>query len=176
MGGALEDDLTLWIESLENYLSNQQGGTDPRAAEIEKLASQWKKASAHAEAAWIRLHTSADYIRNTARTCRAYIKHGKMDEVYGIRKRFERNRSHIQAVLDQQHIRRGRKVVRSARAGHQAVHGDEAEKRDRWQRIHADFEAEKAKGTPKAARIVAERHGVSERQVYRSKKYLSKID
>ena len=98
MGGALEDDLTLWIESLENYLSNQQGGTDPRAAEIEKLASQWEKAGAHDEAAWIRLHTSADYIRNTARTCRAYIKHGKMDEVYGIRKRFERNRSHIQAV------------------------------------------------------------------------------
>jgi hypothetical protein len=174
--GVLEDDLTLWIESLENYLSNQKGGTDPRAAEIENLARQWEKAGDHERAAWIRRHTSADYIRNTARTCRAYIKHGKMDEVYSIRKRFERNRLPIEALLDQQHIRRGRKVVRAARAGHQAVHGDEAQKRDRWQRVHADFEAEKAKGTPKAALIVAERHGVSERQVYRSKAYLSKID
>lgn len=107
--GALEDDL-LWVESLENYLSQQKGGADLRAAEIEKLASQCEKAGDHPQARRIRFYTSADYVRSIARECRAYITHGKVDKVYGIRTSFERNRLSIEALLDQQHIGRGRKV------------------------------------------------------------------
>jgi hypothetical protein len=71
---------------------------------------------------------------------------------------------------------RGVDVDEGAQRGHAAVHGTKDQKRARWQPIYEDWQVEKAKGTKKAALVVAQRHGVSERQVYRTEYYLSKID
>jgi hypothetical protein len=83
--------------------------------------------------------------------------------------------AHLKGVWEP-HALRGLDTVRAARAGNQAVHGTDDEKRARWQAIHEDWQAEKAKGTKKPALVVALRHGVSERQVYRTQSYLPKID
>jgi hypothetical protein len=48
------------------------------------------------------------------------------------------------------------------------VHGTDSKKRARWRRIHDDYKAEKTKGTPKAVSVVARRHKVDERTVYRA--------
>jgi RNA polymerase-interacting CarD/CdnL/TRCF family regulator len=73
---------------------------------------------------------------------------------------------------------RGEAVANAAKKGHDAVHGTDAQKRAKWQRIYDDYKNEIAKGTPKAAAasIVAHRHKVSERKVYRVRKFFSKID
>ncbi len=71
---------------------------------------------------------------------------------------------------------RGAKIVRAARAGHEAHHGDSDKKRAKWRRICDDYRSERAKGTRKAATIVARRHKVSVETVYRAQRYIKKID
>jgi hypothetical protein len=72
--------------------------------------------------------------------------------------------------------RRGEKIAVSAKKGHEAVHGSAAAKRAEYQKIYDALLTEMAKGTPKAAAVVAERFGIAERTVYRAQKKISKID
>ncbi|MBI1650112.1 hypothetical protein [Hyphomicrobium sulfonivorans] len=71
---------------------------------------------------------------------------------------------------------RGRKLLESARQGHQAVHGDETSKMALWDAMYRDYAAEIAKGTKKtaAAALVAEKYGVCDRTVRNAQKYISK--
>lgn len=108
--GELEDDLKEWIHRLEAHLAGRKTGSDFRTTEIEKLADQWEKRGAQVEASWIRQSTSINHIGYTISQCRAYIELGEIEKAYSIHKDFERNRSLIKALLDQQHIKRGRKV------------------------------------------------------------------
>jgi len=71
---------------------------------------------------------------------------------------------------------RGGKVAISATKGHEAVYGSAVDKRAEYQKICDALLAEMAKGTPKAAAVVAERFGISESKVYRAQKTISKID
>lgn len=117
-------------------------------------------------------YTSIDFARQTAQQVREKLAAGDMAGAYAQWRVFD----HIGRILRQNNIRLGKSIARAAMAGHEAAHGTSAEKRARWQHIYDDYEAEKAKGTAKAAEVVAGRHGVSVKTVRRAKGYLLKID
>lgn len=180
MGESLEEQVRLhldaWIASVEAYADAIEKHGDPRSKEIEKLAGKWETKGATVEAKWIRGETSAAAIRRSISNARDYLAMGELGKAYSIHQKFERTRWHITALLDQEHIRRGQKIISGAKIAHEMTHGNDANKRGRWQKIYMEWEAEKARGTRKAADIVAARNSVSVRQVYRSKDYISKID
>lgn len=66
--------------------------------------------------------------------------------------------------------------LKGARLAHEKLYGTKEEKVARWQRLYDDLLAELAKGTKKTAAyaLVAERHGVSPKQVQRAPRYLGK--
>ena len=67
---------------------------------------------------------------------------------------------------------RGVKILASAQRGHEAVHGTASEKDSRWSAIAQDYRSELARGTSAMAarEVVADRHGVSGKTVYRAAK------
>lgn len=80
----------------------------------------------------------------------------------------------IKGMLNEPDIERGKKVMVSAKTGHEMVHGTMAQKMSGWHVLYNDWQAEKAKGTRNSAQVVADRHGVAKRTVERTLKYLKK--
>ena len=122
------------------------------------------------------LFTSAEYIRKYRQIVGEKLTAGDLPGAYQNWRQFEVSIQIIDMFLKQPDVRRGKTIARAALAGNEAAHGSGAEKHARWQRIHDDYEAEKAEGTIKAADVVAERHGVSAKTARRAKVYLSKFD
>lgn len=75
------------------------------------------------------------------------------------------------------HIRRGVRLLESAREGHERVHGTAKEKAARWRRYAADHAEEIARGISKEAayHTVAQNHNVSDRTIRRAVKKMPKI-
>lgn len=75
------------------------------------------------------------------------------------------------------HIRRGVRLLESAREGHEKVHGTAEEKEARWRRYAADHAEEVARGISKEAayHTVAQNHGVSDRTIRRAVEKVRKI-
>jgi hypothetical protein len=120
--------------------------------------------------------TSPEYMRKVQQIVGERLAAGDLPGAYAKWREFESSAQVFDKFLKQPDVRRGEMIARAAMAGNEAAHGTATEKHARWQRICDDYEAEKAKGTAKAAQVVAERHGISERQVYRARSRLLKID
>jgi hypothetical protein len=125
---------------------------------------------------YLPLVTSAEFQRRIADLGRAFLAANMLADAYELYSGWSSLTRGINHLLDTPDAIRGTTNIHGAKAGHEAVHGDDTEKRERWRRIHDDYKNERAKATPKATSVVAQRYNVSERTVYRARKNFSEID
>jgi hypothetical protein len=166
-------EIAAWCGQIQEWLSQD---TDPQQDAIAKLVDELEKRDAALVARKVREVTSRNRVSQIWMYVTTHIEQGDAAKAYRRWREFELERSWVEGLLNKRDLARGRRTVKAARAGHEAVHGTSEQKRSRWIAIDRDLKRELSRGTKNAAAValIAKRHDVSTKTVQRVRNYLGK--